>query len=290
MHEPLSMCAVVLCRVMHPGNVGAICRAMKTMGATRLILANCPEYDERQVATMAVHAIDIYQQALRVPTLAEALAPFAISAGFSRRTGSRRSLVVQSLAAFADMVAGLPGSMHTDGGAGDADRQDGMSHVALVFGNESDGLSDEEIGLCTEVVFIPSSDRYPSLNVSHAVQVACYALRERLLCRDASAMVAHQTVARQVPNREVPVAGQSMVPAPRAHVDEQVSAILDAFRKLGFFTRSDDSHARRMWRSLFERAGVTEEELSYFTRVLLKACALSGGRGMPRRKGGIPRP
>lgn len=263
---------------------------MKTMGATRLILANCPEYDEGQVATMAVHALDIYQQALRVPTLAEALAPFAISAGFSRRTGSRRSLVVQSLAAFADMVAGLHVSMHTNGGARYADRQDRIPHVALVFGNESDGLSDEEIGLCTEVVYIPSSDFYPSLNVSHAVQVACYALRERLLGHVSASVPEHQTSARQVPDRVVPISAPSPVPAPRTRVDEQVGAILDAFRKLGFFTRSDDSHARRMWRSLFERAGVTEEELIYFTRVLLKACALSGGRGMPRKKGGMPRP
>ncbi|MDH7483516.1 MAG: RNA methyltransferase [Spirochaetales bacterium] len=284
------MCAVVLCRVMHPGNVGAICRAMKTMGATRLILANCPEYDEGQVTTMAVHAIDIYKQALRVPTLAEALAPFAISAGFSRRTGSRRSLVVQSLAAFADMVAGMPVSAHADGGAGNVDRQGPLPQVALVFGNESDGLSDEEVSLCTEVVYIPSSELYPSLNVSHAVQVACYALRERLLCHDPTPMLAHQNPSREVLHQQVPVSGKSMVPAPRAHVDEQVSAILDAFRKLGFFTRSDDSHARRMWRSLFERAGVTEEELSYFTKVLLKACALAGGRGMPRKKGSVPPP
>jgi tRNA/rRNA methyltransferase len=86
--EPdLSRYAVVLCRAEEAGNVGSTCRAMKTMGLSRLVLAGCPAYDEERVRTMAVHAYDVYEAALRFPDLGAALGAFSVSAGFTRRRG-----------------------------------------------------------------------------------------------------------------------------------------------------------------------------------------------------------
>ena len=59
--------SVVLCRVRESGNVGSICRAMKTMGIEKLLLADCPAYEEEKVHMMAVHAYDLYENAVRYP-------------------------------------------------------------------------------------------------------------------------------------------------------------------------------------------------------------------------------
>ena len=100
----LSGFAVVLCRAEEGGNVGSACRAMKTMGLSRLILAGCPDYDADRVRMMAVHACDVFEAAERFPDLETALAGFSLSGGFTRRRGQRRkafSLSVQDFAALA---------------------------------------------------------------------------------------------------------------------------------------------------------------------------------------------
>jgi tRNA/rRNA methyltransferase len=88
--DRLSRFAVVLCRAEESGNVGSACRAMKTMGVSRLVLAGCPDYDEDRVRMMAVHAFDVYERAERFPDLASALAGFSLSSGFTRRRGEKR--------------------------------------------------------------------------------------------------------------------------------------------------------------------------------------------------------
>ena len=66
--------AVLLCRAEEGGNVGSACRAMKTMGLSRLVLVGCPEYPVDRVRTMAVHAFDVFESAELFPDLASALA------------------------------------------------------------------------------------------------------------------------------------------------------------------------------------------------------------------------
>jgi TrmH family RNA methyltransferase len=167
MAEPdLSGFAVVLCRAEEGGNVGSACRAMKTMGLSRLVLAACPEYDEDRVRMMSVHAFDVFEAAVRFPSLEASLA------GFTRRRGERRKAFSLSVRDFAALAQGRPGGRD----------------VALVFGNERTGLTEGEIGLCSLAVHIPSSDAFPSLNLAQAVQIACYELRCQALGeRDGSA-------------------------------------------------------------------------------------------------------
>ena len=158
--------AVVLCRVKESGNVGSICRAMKTMGFTKLVLSNCPDYDEALVRTMAVHASDIFENAQRYADLEDALSAYSLSAGFTRRSGARRKAASISARDFARGAAGLP--------VPDAPFIQRNQSIAMVFGNERDGLSDHELSLCSLAVHIPSSDKFPSLNWAQAVRVADY--------------------------------------------------------------------------------------------------------------------
>lgn len=237
---------VVLCRVRESGNVGSICRAMKTMGVDGLSLAACPDYDEGIVRMMAVHAFDLYERAGRFATLEEALAGQSLSAGFSRRVGERRKGFSIPLRDFAADVGRRP-----------------AAPVALVFGNEKDGLTDRELGLCSLAVHIPTSDAFPSLNVAQAVQIACYEFF--------AAQNGETGVSARLP----------LVPASRAEIDAQLSEIVEALATMGFFNKSDDSHVHRFLRDLCERGAATAGEVAYLRKLFLKAAALSSRPSRP---------
>lgn len=237
-----STISVVLCRARESGNVGSICRAMKTMGITRLRLADCPCYEEDKVRMMAVHAYDLFENAHRFPTLGEALADSSLSAGFTRRVGERRK---ESSMALRDFVA----SLHSRP----------PSPIALVFGNEKDGLTDEELGLCSLAVHIPSSEACPSLNLAQAVQIACYEF-----------FAAGGT--------GKPRRGKASNPALRESVDSAAAAITAPLAEAGFFKMSGDIYARRFLRDLCERAGASAAEVAYLKKLFTKAFAFSARR------------
>ncbi|MCB1886986.1 MAG: RNA methyltransferase [Rhodocyclaceae bacterium] len=151
---------IVLSRTSHPGNIGAAARAMKTMGLHRLVLV-CPESFPDPIAeARASGATDVLEQARVVDSLEEALEGTVFAAAMTAR---RRELATPARWAreAADEVVAL---------AHDAD-------VALVFGNETSGLSNEELGLCHMPVMVPANPDYSSLNLGAAVQLMCYELR-----------------------------------------------------------------------------------------------------------------
>lgn len=234
--------SIILCRARESGNVGSICRAMKTMGITQLRLAACPCYEEDKVRMMAVHAYDLFENARHYATLQEALADSSISAGFTRRAGERRK---GSSIALRDFVA----SLHSRP----------PSPIALVFGNEKDGLTDEELGLCSLAVHIPSSEACPSLNIAQAVQVACYEF--------------FASAGAGKPRR-----GKASGPALRENVDSAVATIADTLAQAGFFKMSGDIYARRFLRDLCERAGASVAEVAYLKKLFIKAFALNARR------------
>ncbi len=283
--------AVVLCRVKESGNVGSICRAMKTMGFTKLVLSNCPEYDQALVRTMAVHASDIFDNAQRYVDLEDALSAYSLSAGFTRRSGARRKAASISARDFARSAAGLS--------VPDAPFIRRNQSIAMVFGNERDGLSDHELSLCSLAVYIPSSDKFPSLNVAQAVQVACYELFtsgiEAESIRAASKKPAAQS--HVVPAAMGYPLRQDQEAAPPKHQDKGhalsrlgielgVDEIIGAFAERGTFKQSDDSFLRGFLRDLCERAGVRRYELEYLRKVFFKAFALgSKSEGIKKTPG-----
>ena len=224
--------AVVLCRVEGSINVGSACRAMKAMGITRLVLADCPGYDDVVVRTHALQAWDVFEAAERHATLQSALEGFSLAAGFTRRVGQRRKENV-ALEDFAAMLA-----------------RRGPAPAALVFGNERDGLSDAELALCDEAVGIETSVLFPSLNLSHAVQIACWEVRK--------AMLAGQ-----------PDAG-SRAAAPRSSIQRAARDIADALQAAGFYKIAGRPEAESFIRSVAARAALSESELERFSSLFLK--------------------
>lgn len=162
--ECLQRVRVVLTRTSHPGNIGAAARAMKTMGFSRLILAAPKVLPDAQAWAMASGADDVLAHSRVVPTLAEALEGVTLALALTAR---RRDLATDP-------------SWVRDGVAGLVELA-GQGEVALVFGNETSGLSNDELAQCGRWAMIPANPDYTSLNLAAAVQVACYELRLAML-------------------------------------------------------------------------------------------------------------
>jgi tRNA/rRNA methyltransferase len=153
----LDRIAVVLSRPSHPGNVGASARAMKTMGLSDLRLVTPPALPSEEATARSAGGVDVLERASRFESLADAVADCVMAVGFTarRRELSHESFDVRDIAAEVLEAAN-------------------KGCVALVFGNETSGLSNEELGHCQRIAVIPSNPGYASLNLAAAVQIACY--------------------------------------------------------------------------------------------------------------------
>ncbi len=151
--------AVVLCRPRYPENIGSAARAMRNMGLRDLILVAPRNPDSEKILKMATHAAaDVARRAVVFDDLAAALAPFRYVVGTTARFGAHRQ-TVRRPREVARQVAALSVE----------------NRVALVFGPEDSGLTNEDVRLCHTLVTIPTAD-FSSLNLAQAVMVLCYEL------------------------------------------------------------------------------------------------------------------
>jgi tRNA/rRNA methyltransferase len=149
--------AVVLKQPRYPENIGSAARAMRNMGIHRLVVVDPQQCDLTRVLKLATHAaFDVVENMTVCESLGEALAPFSYVVGTTARLGGQRALV------------------HTPGRM--AARLVSLARendVALVFGPEDRGLTNEDIRLCHELINIPTAD-FASLNLAQAVMIVCY--------------------------------------------------------------------------------------------------------------------
>ena len=145
---------------LYGGNVGSICRAMANMGLSDLVLvAPSPTLNHAEARMMAVAADGILEKRREVAVLEEAVGDCGLVMGTTVRPGLYRQHV-KTPREWAPAIL-----------ASSTERK-----VALVFGRENSGLTNEELAICTNLIQIPSSPDYPSLNLSQAVLVCCYEL------------------------------------------------------------------------------------------------------------------
>lgn len=162
--EPLERVRIVLCHPSHPGNIGAAARAMKTMGLSQLTLVAPKHFPHPEAEARASGAVDVLAQAVVCATLAEALTGTVLVAGMSARRRDLAAPFRWAREGAAELLAGTRQGSR-------------MNDVALVFGTEAAGLSNDELGLCHFPVMIPANPEYSSLNLGAAVQLMCYELR-----------------------------------------------------------------------------------------------------------------
>lgn len=150
---------IVLVNPLYGGNVGSVCRAMANAGLSDLVLVAPPGLDMEEARKMAVSAGNILDARRETATLAEAVADCGLVMGATARVGLYRqhAATPRELAPRALEAAEL-------------------GPVALVFGREDKGLSNDEIALCTQLIRIPTHPGYLSLNLAQAVMICAYEL------------------------------------------------------------------------------------------------------------------
>ncbi len=161
----LDQIKIVMVNTTHSGNIGAAARAMKNMGLSHLCLVDPIAAVDDEAVQRSSRAEDILHNAEIVPSLEEAVADCGLVIGTSAR--SRH----------------IPWPLMTPRQAGAKAREmiPAGNRVALVFGRESRGLTNEELHLCNAHVHIPTEESFSSLNVAQAIQVLCYEMRLALV-------------------------------------------------------------------------------------------------------------
>ncbi len=157
---PLGNIRIVLCETSHPGNIGAAARALKTMGLSQLVLVNPRRFPDPEAQWRASRATSVLDNARVCGSLDEALegTTFSVACSARSREIAVPAVTVRNAAAqLVDIARTHP--------------------VALVFGNETSGLTTADVNKCRLISAIPANPEYSSLNVAAAVQVFTYELR-----------------------------------------------------------------------------------------------------------------
>ncbi|NQZ30356.1 MAG: RNA methyltransferase [Oceanospirillaceae bacterium] len=148
---------IVLINTFHPGNIGAAARALKNMGLTNLYLVDPVDFPHTEADSRAAGAQDVLANAKVVSTLDEAIHDCQLVIGTSARNRTFDLPLLDARESATKILS-----------------ESSQGNIAILFGRESKGLLNEELSLCNFHMFIPSNPDYPVLNISQAIQIACY--------------------------------------------------------------------------------------------------------------------
>ena len=232
---------VILCRPEISRNIGAVCRAMANNDCYDLrIVGNKMEYDEQEILRLAIHADEIWHNARffepSIDGLKDSVADCSIVAGTTRRMGEKRKswgMTPEEFCSFAWTQA--------------------AGRIAVVFGNERTGLTDEELHICSLALNIPSSKVFPSLNLSHAVQLICYTLFRTYSPQ--------QYGYERIPYTDITAAAE--------HINEYLCTI-------GLFKHGGKEDNIRFFQEIIARAGLSTREARYLEKLFQKVCYIKG--------------
>ena len=233
---------IVLVNTTHPGNIGGVARAMKNMGLKNLYLVEPKRFPDEEAVWRSGHASDVLEGAVVTETLTQAIEGCGLVIGTSarerkipwpllnpRETAEKVSVEAQSM------------------------------EVALVFGREDRGLTNDELQSCHLHLNIPTGDEYSSLNLAAAVQVVAYELRMTIMGDGLSEVKGG--VPAEMREWDVPLAGGAMMEHFYAHLEKTLTEI-------DFL----DSSARRQTmprlKRLFNRVRMDEMEVQMMRGVL----------------------
>ncbi|GAB1256642.1 tRNA (cytosine(32)/uridine(32)-2'-O)-methyltransferase TrmJ [Aurantivibrio plasticivorans] len=228
---------IVMVETSHPGNIGAAARAMKNMGLSRLVVVSPKEFPSPKAVWRAANALDVLDKVEVVETLEEAVADCGLVVGTSAR--ERR----------------IPWPLMTARECGDRSWAESATHpVAIVFGREDRGLTNEELHQCNYHVHIPTNPEYSALNIAAAVQVICYEIRISFL----TAL-----------NGEAPHYDDwDMPPAKNKDLEYYFSHLQETLEKLGFLEPDNPRQTMTRLRRLYNRTRLDEMELSILRGML----------------------
>jgi len=221
---------LVLLRPRNPQNLGAVARAMKNFGIDDWAVVDPRTFDFATARRVAVHAEDVLDRPRVVAGLEEAVADCVWTVGTSSRQvrGKRRLTPAQV--------------------AREAVERAATGRIALVFGDERSGLSNEEIDRCHDLSFIPTEKEQPSLNLAQALVIYCHALHE----------------AAQPPCTSPP----GPVGATDAELSRLEQVLAELLRRGGFLVGEGERHALGDLTATLRRARLSRAELKLWETAL----------------------
>ncbi|OGW18144.1 MAG: hypothetical protein A2X56_05005 [Nitrospirae bacterium GWC2_57_13] len=235
--------SIILVRTKTPANIGAVARCMMNTGLSRLVLVQPKDHLSEDARKLAAGADRILESAQVFQSLAEAVAGHNLVVGTSGQAGKRWKNV-RTARDMAGHVAPLLGSNRT----------------AIVFGREVNGLEQQELALCHELIAIPSHHDFPSLNLSHAVMIVAY---ELFLASGAA-------LARQAPEL-----------APAGELETLYLRMQTTLARVGFLHSENTEHMMQSLRQLFGRASLESRDVRILQGILTEVERNIQGAGKP---------
>ncbi len=224
---------IVLVNTSHTGNIGSVARAMKTMGLNDLYLVDPVQAPDSHASALAAGATDVLHQAKIVKTLPEAIQDCGLVVGTSARNRTLDWPLLGPRETAAKVLAEAPNYP-----------------VAMVFGRESSGLTNEELQQCTHHVHIPSNPEYSSLNLAMAVQTLAYEVRMQFLEADAKPPVS---------DVDYPLAGD---------LERFYQHLEETLGETGFIIKNHPGQVMAKLRRMFSRARPESAELNILRGIL----------------------
>ena len=226
----------VLVDTSHPGNIGAVARAMKNMGLAELVLVNPREFPHPEATARASGADDILASARVVDSLSAAIEGCGLVLATTARTREQHFRVLEAREAGQRMVA---------------EARAGSGAVAVLFGTERFGLSNEHLLLAHALLRIPANPEYESLNIGMAAQLIAYEIR-----------MAWHTPGDAVPPRDAPLA----TPEQMEHFFAHLQQVMD---EADFRDRTQSgTHLMGRIRRMFNRAELDGNEVNILRGIL----------------------
>lgn len=229
----LNLIRIILIATSHPGNIGSTARAMKTMGLNSLYLVTPKAFPDSRAREMAAGADDLLDAATVTENLDEALIGCQLVFATSARP---RGLSLPGLtpALGAELVS----------------KQDDATQIAIVFGREHSGLTNEELLKCHYHIHIPSNPEYSSLNLAQAVQIVAYELRMKLLA----------------PKAEVALRFDDYATADE--IEQFYEHLKEVFIQIKFLKEANPRRLMQRVRRLFNRVNLEKMEVSILRGML----------------------
>ena len=226
---------IILCETSHPGNIGSVARAMKTMGFSDLYLVNPKDFPSKHAQALACGAEDILKKATVTTSLEVALKNINHIIGFT----ARKRELTQPHKNVRDLSKQLINEASNN-------------KIAIIFGNETNGLSNLELQHCQSLGFIDANSKYSSLNLAHAVQIVCHEIRM------ASEFPVKNKMLKQITKNYV---SHDLQNGFYKHLEE----ILD---EIGFLKKIQADRLMMRLRLLFNRTQMEKEEVNILRGIL----------------------
>ena len=228
---------IVLIETSHPGNIGAVARAMKTMCLNDLALVQPKSFPDPVAFARASGAAELLEEAQQCDSINEAIADCQRVIGVTARNRKLSAPVLTPKEIMQELLS-----------------EYNETQAAFVFGRERNGLTNEEIDLCHTVCTIPSNNEYGSLNLAAAVQILCYEWHV--------ANLGHEHPQSETQSKKSPAI------APAGEIEGFYEHLWQTLEKIDFLDEQNPIPLMRKVRRLFDRTELTSSEINILRGIL----------------------